>query len=203
MTTFFLVRHAVTPETGKRLTGWSGGIHLSEEGRRQAEGVADSLANVPFAAVYSSPIDRTKETAHAIAARHGLKIRTLRSLGEVYFGDWTGKPLRSLARTKLWGSVQRFPSGTRFPGGETLRETQARAVAELERLRTEHPKANVCIVSHGDVIRLIAAHYLGIHIDLFQRIAVFPASTTVIGVGDGGPIVIAVNVPLDRFGATT
>ncbi|MDP9225997.1 MAG: histidine phosphatase family protein [Actinomycetota bacterium] len=193
MTVFLLVRHAVTSHTGQKLTGWAPGVHLSDDGRSQAEAVAERLAGAPIRAIYSSPIDRTLETAHAIAARHRLDVQVSDAVGEVQFGNWTNRSLKSLARTKLWVQVQRFPSAARFPQGETLREVQARALAELERIQLLHPKQMVCVVSHADVIKLVAAHYLGVHIDLFQRIAIGPASVTAIAVGAEGPMVLSVN----------
>ena len=193
MTTFFFVRHAVTAHTGQRLSGWMPGIHLSEEGRAQAEAVAQRLARVPIKAVYASPIERTMETAAPIAARHELEVERIPALGEVRFGRWTNRSFKTLTRTKLWGTVQRWPSGARFPDGETLREVQARAVDAVEALRARHRKRVVCCVSHADVIKLVAAHYLGLHIDLFQRIDIAPASVTVVNVSDFGPRVLALN----------
>jgi probable phosphomutase (TIGR03848 family) len=193
MTTFFLVRHGVTSHTGSRLTGWTPGVHLTDDGRTEVETLARWLADVPFKAVYSSPIDRTLETARIVAAPHDLAVRTRRGLGEVRYGTWTNRPIRSLMKTKLWGTVQRWPSAARFPDGETLREVQVRAIAEIEKLAEEHPKGAVCCVSHGDVIKLIAAHYLGVHIDLFQRIVIVPASVTAISVDPRGPYVVSLN----------
>lgn len=193
MTTFFLVRHAVTEQTGQRLSGWAEGINLTDEGREQAKRVAEALTDAGIAALYSSPLERTLETAKVIADALGVEVKVRRTLGEVEYGGWTGRSLKVLARTKLWQQVQRFPSGARFPDGETLREVQTRAIAEIEELRQAHPKDRVCVVSHGDVIRLVTAHYLGIHIDLFQRIAIAPASLTVITVSDSGPQVLTVN----------
>ncbi len=194
-TTFFLVRHGVTDHTGHKLTGWMPDVHLTELGVVQAEAVAEFLSDVRLAAVYSSPIERTMETAVAIARRQNLKVRRRRRLGEIQFGRWTNRSFGTLRRTKLWARVQRFPSGVRFPGGETFIEVQRRAIEELEALKEAHPKQAVCCVSHADVIRLIAGHYLGVHIDLFQRIDIGPASTTVIAIGDSGPRVLSVNVP--------
>ena len=193
MTVFLLVRHAVTSHTGHKLTGWAPGVHLSEEGRDQAEAVAERLSAAPIKAIYSSPIDRTLETAQAVAARHRLDVQVLDDIGEVRYGSWTNRSLKSLAKTKLWLKVQRFPSAARFPQGESLREVQARALAELERIQARHPKQLVCVVSHSDVIRLVVAHYLGVHIDLFQRIAIGPASVSAIAVGEDGPMVLSVN----------
>jgi probable phosphoglycerate mutase len=193
VTTFFLVRHAVTSHTGKKLTGWMEGVPLTDEGREQAIAVAERLSGVKFEAIYSSPIDRTLQTAQAIASRHGLRVKTSRKLGEVEYGKWTDRPLKVLARTKLWTTVQRWPSAARFPEGETLREVQTRAIDEIERLAAEHPKGQVCCVSHGDVIKLIVAHYMGVHIDLFQRLVVAPASISVIALSERGPAILSLN----------
>ena len=193
MTTFFLVRHAVTADTGIRLTGWTEGVGLTDEGVRQAEIAADGLAHLDFEAVYSSPIDRTMQTARPIAKRHGLPVKARRGLGEIEYGKWTNRPLKSLMKTKLWEQVLRTPSEVRFPDGESVREVQARAVGTLVDIAEEHPKGKVCCVSHGDVIKLIAAHYLGVHIDLYQRIVIGPASVSVIALGRMGPRVIALN----------
>ena len=193
MTTFYLVRHGLTAHTGHKLTGWASGVHLSEEGQDQAAAAADHLSKVKMRAIYSSPIERTVETAGFIASRQGLKVKIRAGLGEVHYGGWTGRSFKTLTKTKLWEQIQSFPSAARFPEGETLRETQNRAVSALELIRTDHPKGAVCCVTHADVIRLVVAHYLGVHIDLFQRIIVDPASITVIGVSDHGPRVFNVN----------
>ena len=193
MTTFFMVRHAVTEHTGKRLSGWMEGIALNEQGRNQAERVGEALADVKFEAIYSSPIERTNETARAIAIHHDVRVSTRRALGEVEYGGWTNRPLRSLMRTKLWGPVQRFPSAARFPDGESLREVQVRALEEIERIAEDHPKGNVCCVSHGDVIKLVLAHYMGVHIDLFQRLVVAPASISVFSLSERGPLILSLN----------
>jgi probable phosphoglycerate mutase len=202
VTVFYLVRHGVTSHTGTKLSGWMPDIHLSDEGVAQAEAAARRLAKVPLKALYASPIDRTMETARPIAASHGLRIETIPALGEVEYGRWTNRTFKTLRRTKLWATVQRWPSGARFPEGETLRAVQARAVDELEAIRARFPRQAVCCVSHADVIRLVTAHYLGVHLDLFQRIVIDPASLTVVAVGDEGPRVIAINVPPDSTETT-
>jgi probable phosphomutase (TIGR03848 family) len=193
LTLLYLVRHGVTDHTGHRLSGWMEDVHLSEKGREQADAVAVMLAGIRFKAVYSSPIDRTVETARPIAARHDLGVRVRRNLGEVDYGTWTNRSFRSLARTKLWTTVQRYPSGARFPHGETLREVQTRAVTEMEKLVAQHPKQAICCVSHADVIRLVVAHFMGIHIDLFQRIVIGPASVSVVGLDEDGPRILSLN----------
>jgi probable phosphomutase (TIGR03848 family) len=193
LTLLYLVRHGVTDHTGHRLSGWMEDVHLSEKGREQVDAVAALLAGIRFKAVYSSPIDRTVETARPIAARHDLGVKLRRNLGEVDYGTWTNRSVRSLARTKLWTTVQRYPSGARFPHGETLREVQTRAVTEVEKLVAQHPKQAICCVSHADVIRLVVAHFMGIHIDLFQRIVIGPASVSVVGLDEDGPRILSLN----------
>lgn len=193
MTTVFLVRHGLTPETGRRLSGWTPGVHLNDDGLAQADAAAEYLKTVRLKAVYSSPIDRAIETARVIAAHHNLQVKARRGIGEVEYGRWTDRSFKTLRRTKLWEVVQRWPSGARFPEGESLIEVQTRAVKEVERIREEHPKDEVCCVSHADVIRLVAAHYLGMHIDLYQRIVISPASVTAVGFGPTGPVVVTLN----------
>jgi probable phosphomutase (TIGR03848 family) len=195
MTSFFFVRHGVTTHTGHKLTGWLPGVSLSTDGRAEAEAAAAALEPIKFHAVFSSPLERTLETARIIAARQKTAVAVREDLGEVRYGRWTDRSLKSLRRTKLWSRVQHWPSGARFPEGESLREVQARAIAELERIRAQYPRGRVCCVSHADVIALVVAHFLGVHIDLFQRIVIGPGSITVVAVGDEGPRVLAVNVP--------
>jgi probable phosphoglycerate mutase len=187
-----LIRHAVTGVTGKRLSGAAPGIHLSEEGRLQASRLSDRLAPLRLSGVYSSPLERCTETAEAIAAPRGLQVQALPDLVEVGYGTWTGKPLAQLARTALWKRIQQSPSSVRFPGGETLTEVQRRCVAALDALAVRH-RGMVAVVSHADVIRLAVAHYAGVHLDLFQRIIVSPASVTVIGLGDRIPRILRMN----------
>ena len=194
MTTLWLVRHGVTSHTGHRLSGWMPDVHLTDEGRVQADATAELLARMNLEAVYSSPIDRTRETAAAIAARHGLPVRTRRTIGEVEYGKWTNRSFKVLSRQKLWSVVQRWPSAVRFPDGETLREVQSRAIGELEKIAEQHPNGMVCVVSHADVIKLVLAHYLGIHIDLFQRIVIAPGSVSGVKLTPDGPRILSMNV---------
>jgi probable phosphomutase (TIGR03848 family) len=189
-----LIRHAPTAETGKILTGRLPGVGLHDEGRDVAEALARSLEASPLAAIYTSPVLRCRQTAKAVALPHGLSPSTVGGLAEVDYGEWAGRPLKVLARTKLWESVVRAPSRVRFPGGETLAEVQARAVAACEAISTRHAKDTVAVVSHGDVIKAAVAHFIGTPLDLFQRIRVQPASVSIVDVPPvGPPAVIAVN----------
>ena len=183
MRLLLLLRHAVTEHTGARLSGWMPGLHLSEEGRRQAEGLAGRLGPVAVDALYASPLERCQETAAVVAGAKGLKIETLEDVGEVRYGDWTGRTLKELGKEPLWKVVQATPSAARFPDGESIFEMQARAVLAVERLREAHPKQAVAVCSHADVIKALVCHYLGMHLDLFQRVVVSPASVTAIAFG--------------------
>jgi probable phosphomutase (TIGR03848 family) len=186
----FLVRHGVTAATGARLYGRTEGIHLSEEGRGQAERAAERLAGTGLAALYSSPLERCVETAEAVAAARGLEIRELPEVVEVDYGRWTGRPFAGLRRTRLWRLLHARPSAVRFPDGESLTEVQHRAVEALEDVARRHRKRAVGVVSHGDVIRVALAHFLGMHIDLFHRIEVAPGSVSAVHVGEGVPRVV-------------
>jgi probable phosphomutase (TIGR03848 family) len=183
MRLLLLLRHAVTEQTGARLSGWMPGLHLSEAGLEQARGLAERLGPVPIDAVYASPLERCQETAAIVADAKGLKVGTVEEVGEVRYGDWTGRELKALAKEPLWKVVQATPSAARFPGGESIFEMQARAVLAIERLREGHPGQTVAVCSHADVIKALACHYLGMHLDLVQRVVVSPASVTAIAFG--------------------
>jgi probable phosphoglycerate mutase len=188
-----LVRHALTESTGKRLTGWQPGVHLSARGEQQAEALADRLAPLRIGAIYSSPLERCRETARPFASRARLSVRVKPALGELRFGEWTGRSLRQLSRTKLWSVVQTTPSLARFPDGESIPEAQARAVREAERIAAKHPKEVVAVFSHADVIKLVLAWFTGMHVDLFQRLSVSPASVSAVALGSGPPRILCVN----------
>lgn len=170
--------------TGK-LAGWLPEVHLNDKGRQQASALAQSLKAFKLTAVYSSPLERTLETARPIAEAQGLKVVRRPGLGEVRYGKWQGRTLKSLRKLKYWSVIQTTPSLARFPEGESFPEAQARIVAELESLRDEHSgkKDVIACVSHSDMIKLAIAHYLGLPLDLFQRLVVQPASVNVLVVG--------------------
>jgi probable phosphoglycerate mutase len=193
MTVLVLIRHGMTSVTGRKLTGWSPGVHLSAEGHTQAERLAERLEPLPIHAIYSSPLERCRETASPIAGRRRLAVRVRPQLGEVRYGDWTGRSLAQLRRTKLWRRVQLVPSNVRFPGGESFIEVQQRAVTELLRIADAHPDDVVAVCSHADVIKLVLAHFAGMHEDAFQRLVVDPCSVSVVAIADGVPRVVKVN----------
>jgi probable phosphoglycerate mutase len=183
MKLLLLLRHAVTEQTGGRLSGWTPGLHLSDAGREQARALAERLAPVPIDAVYSSPLERCQETAAAVAEPRGLKVDTLEDLGEVRYGAWTGRTLKEVAKEPAWKVVQGNFSAARFPEGESVFELQARAVIAVERLREAHQGQTVAVCSHADVIKVLAGHYLGLHLDLCPRLVVSPASLTAVAFG--------------------
>jgi probable phosphoglycerate mutase len=175
-----LVRHAVTAQTGPMLSGRLPGIDLSERGVEQATTTASRLATVPVDAVYASPIERTTQTAQLIAKHHDLEVQALPGVIEADYGDWTGGKLVDLAKTPEWTVVQRTPSRARFPNGETILEMQTRTVVAIEDVIRRHAHRTVVIVSHADPIKAAIAHFTGMHLDLFQRLHVSPASVSVL-----------------------
>lgn len=193
-TLILLVRHGETPTTGTVLPGRAPGLHLSERGRAQADAAAERLAGLPVDAVYSSPLERARETAEPTAARTGRPVTDEAGLLECDFGDWTGAALAGLAALPEWQTVQHNPSAFRFPNGEGFSGMQARMVATLDDLRAAHRGGVVVCFSHADPIKAAVAHALGTHLDLFQRIMISPASVSVISYTDGqAPAVLMVN----------
>ena len=193
-TMVLLVRHGQTPTTGSTLPGRAKGLHLAESGVAQAEAAAARIAQLrDVAAVYASPLERTRETARPIAAARGLKVQIHRGLLECDFGDWTGAKLTDLRKLPEWRTVQSYPSGFRFPGGESFTEMQTRMVGAIDELVARHPGQTIVAVSHADTIKAALAQALGTHLDLFQRIVVSPCSISAILYSAGGPAVLASN----------
>lgn len=223
MALVLIVRHGLTSSTGKALTGWLPGISLDDRGQAQAAALAARLARVPLAAIVSSPLERCVQTASIIAAGHGapaalddgpnekagsngqvaagaaserISVQLDERLGECRYGDWTGQPLRKLARDPLWRVVQAHPSAVRFPGpaGESMTGMQQRAVAAVRDWNASLGKDAVYVVcSHGDVIKAILADALGMHLDMSQRIQVDPCSLSVIRYTTLRPFVLRMN----------
>ncbi len=200
MGTVILVRHGrSTANTQQVLAGRSGGVSLDEQGRDQAVATASRLAGVTLARIVTSPLERCRQTAKALAADHpDVPVATDRGLVEVDYGDWTGRPLRELGKEPLWKTVQAHPSGASFPGGESMAGMTARVVAAVRRLdaeiTAEHGDEAVWVaVSHGDPIKAVLADALGMHLDAFQRIVVDPASVSVVRYSPLRPFVLMSN----------
>jgi probable phosphomutase (TIGR03848 family) len=199
VTLVLVVRHGLTASTGSALTGWTPGVTLDDRGRGQAERLAQRLADVPLAAIVSSPLERCQQTAAAIAAARDsspLAVTTDDRLGECRYGDWTGQPLKRLAKDPLWRVVQQHPSAVRFPGedGESMLQMQQRAVSAIRDWNARLGRdASYLVCSHGDVIKAILADSLGMHLDMCQRIQVDPCSLSVIRYTPLRPFVLRMN----------
>jgi probable phosphoglycerate mutase len=188
------VRHGKTPTTGAVLPGRAPGLHLADAGLEQAEAAAQRIAALSqVAAVYASPMERTKQTAAPIAKALKLRVRTERGLIECDFGTWTGRNLSELRKLPAWNTVQRHPTGFRFPKGESFSEMQTRMVSAVYRLVAAHPGQVIVAVSHADTIKAALADALGTHLDLFQRIVVSPCSISAVTYTSSGPVVLAQN----------
>ncbi|RJN32150.1 histidine phosphatase family protein [Nesterenkonia natronophila] len=201
MATVILVRHGrTTANAAGLLTGRTVGVSLDQIGRDQAARTGDRLAAVPLVAVVSSPLERCQQTAqHILDRQAGTPYAPVDlDLTECDYGQWQGRPLTDLATEELWPLVQSQPSAVVFPDGESMAAMQARSVAAIRRhdaaFEAEHgPEAVWVAVSHGDIIKSILADALGMHLDLFQRINVGPASISIVGYGAGRPSVHATN----------
>jgi probable phosphomutase (TIGR03848 family) len=199
VTLVLLVRHGLTATTGNVLTGWTPGISLDDRGRQQAGALAARLAPLPLDAIVSSPLERCVETAETIAAvGDGRPEAVLRDerFGECHYGEWTGQPLKRLAREPLWRVVQAHPGAARFPGedGESIMDMQHRAVSAIREWNARlGAKATYLVCSHGDVIKSVIADSLGMHIDMLQRIQVDPCSLTAIRYTPLRPFLVRMN----------
>jgi probable phosphomutase (TIGR03848 family) len=193
-TLVLLVRHGQTPTTGTTLPGRAPGLHLADKGREQADKVAERLAGLPrLDALYSSPLERARETAAPTAKARKMAVKLDKHLLECDFGAWTGRSLKELNKLPEWTTVQRYPSGFRFPEGESFAEMQHRIVSGIATLVERHKGGVIACFSHADPIKAAVADALGTHLDLFQRIVISTCSVTAIAYGPGGPVVLAVN----------
>jgi probable phosphomutase (TIGR03848 family) len=201
MATLFLIRHAVTAQTGRVLYGQTPGIGLDDRGRAQAARLVERFGAIRLNAIYSSPLERCVQTVEPLAAAQRLAVRVVPELIEMDAGSWTGRTLAQVRRTKPWTTVQTQPSAFRFPGGEGFVEAQARAVEAVERIARRHRRGRVAVATHGDIVRIVLARLLGTPLDDFQRIVVDTASVSVAVVDAGRARVVLVNDigGLDRF----
>ena len=194
MARLLLVRHAPTPETGSKLTGRLPGVSLDDKGIEVARASADRVSAIKVAAIYTSPIERTAETAAVIGDAVGLTPRTHDGLVEVDYGRWSGRSLAQLRRTKLWRQVQQNPARVTFPEGEALADAQRRAVAACEQIAQTVGKGTAVVVSHADIIKSVLSAFLGQPLDLFQRIHIAPGSVSDVRISsEAAPFVAAIN----------
>ena len=196
MPTFLLIRHGETDYVKKhRLAGRLPGVDLNATGRQQAQVIAEKLAAAPLKAIYSSPLERTMQTAAPLAQALDLPVLPHPGLIETDPGEWTGQSWKKLGRLKAWRLVQAAPSLFRFPGGETFAEAQQRICQELTTLASQHqPQDLVACFSHAEPIRLAVAYYIGLPLDMFQRLAISPGSITVLHLGEASARLLGLNL---------
>jgi len=192
-TTVFLVRHGSTDHLGHVISGRMDGVALNDAGRREAAAVAGRLRQERIEALYTSPLQRTRETAAAIGEALGLEPRAEDGLLEIDFGDWTGARFADLDGDPAWRRWNDERSAARAPGGEAMAEVQDRLVRWVEEARARHPEGRICAVSHADVIKALLAHVLGFSLDRHGAIEVGPGSVSVLCAGDWGMKVLSVN----------
>jgi probable phosphoglycerate mutase len=195
MPIFLLIRHGENDFVKKnRLAGRLPGVHLNEKGRAQAAEVAEKVKGAPVKAVYSSPLERTMETAEPIAQALDLEVFPRTGLLEVDVGEWQNKTLKELRRRKLWRAVQTSPSRVRFPGGESFAEAQQRICQEIEVLALRHSEKELVVcVTHSDLIKLAVAYFIGLPLDMFQRLQIAPASISALQVGETSNRLLTLN----------
>lgn len=184
MTTFYLIRHGSNDYFSHTLVGRKPGIHLNEAGRRESEELAEHLAAENIQKIFSSPLERCRETAEPLARRTGLKIELSDPLIEVNFGDWTGKLFRELETDERWRQWNAFRTGARIPNGETMLQVQSRTAGLVLALRQEFREQRIALVSHGDPLRAIMVYFLGAPLESIHRIEISPASVTVLEMSD-------------------
>lgn len=203
MTTVLLVRHGRTAANADGvLAGWTPGVELDQAGADQVAALGHRMLTVPLSLIVTSPLTRTRQTAAALLAGRdpAPPLEVDERVGECRYGDWTGQPLKNLAKDPIWKVVQGRPSAAVFPGadGEGLADMSARAVQAVRdwsaRVGATHgPDAVFAVVSHGDVIKAVLADALGLHLDQFQRIQVDPASVSIVRYTDLRPFVVRSN----------
>lgn len=194
MTIILLIRHASNDVLkAQRLAGWMPGVHINAEGQREADSLAKRVAHLQIHAIYSSPLERARDTAQAVAACQKLEVQLREEIGEMRAGDWEGKKISEVNGTEIFKQLQTSPVGVHLPGGESIDEVQSRMVAAVESIVAAHPNQIVAIVSHADPLKAALAHYLAMDLNQFQRIAISPASVSVVLFGENGPVVLKVN----------
>lgn len=191
--TILLIRHASHIHLGRILSGRTPDIALSSDGRSQASALAAHLRPMPIHAIHTSPVQRARETAEAVAAPHGLPVDVAPPLEELDFGDWSGRAFVELDGDPRWSTWNETRSTAVAPNGESMAEAQARAWAHVERTALAHPGKAVVMVSHCDIIRAVVAHVLGLSLDHYGRFDIDPASLTRLAVGDWGAKVLSLN----------
>lgn len=191
---FLLVRHGETSVVGRLLTGRKPGVHLNAQGWQQAEQLAERLRDISIQALCTSPLERAQETAQPLALKRSLSVRIVSEINELDYGDWQGCSLEELVPDPYWVKYNQYRGRYRIPGGESLAEVQLRMGQGIERLRAEYQgEGAIILISHGDPIKALLAHILGIPLDFIARFEVYPGSVSIIEVGEYAPRVLCLN----------
>lgn len=193
MTTFYLIRHGNTDFIGRVLVGRMPGIHLNAEGRIQAARLAERFRGIPISRIYCSPIERARETAAPLSRELGIAVEIAEEVSEVEYGEWTGRPMSDLINDPTWQHYNTFRTGACVPGGESVIELQNRMAGWMDSIRRAHRDERIAVVSHGDPIKAALAHYIGLHLDMFPRFEISPASVSVVQVNEAGACVLTLN----------
>jgi broad specificity phosphatase PhoE len=193
LTTIQFIRHGSNDWVGRAIAGWQPNVSLNEAGRQEVVRLAQGLAETPLDRLYSSPLERARETAEPISLRRNLPVAVSEAIGEVRFGDWTGQKLADLELDPKWQQWNVFRSGHRVPNGETMLEIQARFVGFVQQLCRDFPGESIALVSHGDPIRATLLYYLGMPLDFFDRLEIGPASVSTMEIGDFGARLLRLN----------
>jgi broad specificity phosphatase PhoE len=193
MTTFYLIRHAQTAWVGKALAGRTPSVLLSAGGEQQAEELAEQLAAEDMDQIFSSPLERARQTAEPLSRALRLKIQISEKLNEIDFGDWTGRTLAELEPLQEWKQWNLFRSSLRIPNGELMLDVQGRIVGEIQKLHREFSGQKIALVSHQDPIKAAITHYLGMPLDLVGRLEIAPASVSLVQISEWGSVVTALN----------
>ena len=193
MTKFLLIRHASNDAVGKRLVGRMTGVHLNVEGQAQAEALGERLKHINISAIYSSPLERAIETAAPLAKKLQQQVNIDEAFNEVNFGEWTNCTFEELSNNHQFHRFNNFRSCTRIPGGELMSEAQQRMITGIESLQHKHRNEIVAVVSHADPIKSVIAHYAGIHLDMFLRLEISPASVSIIRLSEDAVSIVQLN----------
>ncbi len=192
-TNFLFIRHGAHDYLGRAIAGSRPGVHLNDRGREQAGHLVSKLSLLQVDAIFSGPLERVRETAEPLCRARKLPLQIVDEFTEIGLGGWTDRTFTDLAGEQQWGHYNAFRSSTTAPEGELMLEVQARVVRKLTELRGLHEF--VVIFTHGDVIRTAFAHFLGVHLDLFHRIEIDPASLSLLELGDNFVHVRLLNAP--------
>lgn len=194
MATFFLIRHATNDFVGKSIVGRTPGVHLNETGREEARRLSERLRGSGITRIFSSPLERAQQTAEPLARALGLSVITIENLQEIDFGNWRGRTFAELEADPMWKQWNSFRVSARPPGGEAILEVQTRLVGVIRQLWDRFPNETMAVVSHGDPLRTIIFYYLGLSMDLVNRIEMSPAHYSILRLEPSGAQIMALNV---------